>query len=186
MPWLRRCFLVGEILFKSRILWNSFLIGLFLIRVKRGVQDISLYTYVCRPSHAEPVSLAIRQCLLIVLIYIENLQVRPSVFKMDRQSFRGIYGHVSKVVSFHKFVNFTSKISTYQEARFRGAYKVFASTMFVGICVIWVYRLTHIPRVGEQGIDGIGLVCLRLSTGWAGSSLCPTRTRPECIEWGKV
>ncbi|KAL4618569.1 hypothetical protein ACB092_06G020300 [Castanea dentata] len=38
-----------------------------------------------------------------------------------------------------------------KEARFRGAYKVFASTVFVGICLIWVYRLTHIPRAGEQG-----------------------------------
>ena len=28
VPWLRRCFLVGEILFKSRILQSSFLIGL--------------------------------------------------------------------------------------------------------------------------------------------------------------
>uniref|UniRef100_A0A7N2R8K6 Cellulose synthase-like protein E1 n=1 Tax=Quercus lobata TaxID=97700 RepID=A0A7N2R8K6_QUELO len=38
-----------------------------------------------------------------------------------------------------------------KEARFRGAYKVFAFTVFVGICLIWVYRLTHIPRAGEQG-----------------------------------
>ncbi|KAM4092152.1 hypothetical protein ACB094_06G016000 [Castanea mollissima] len=38
-----------------------------------------------------------------------------------------------------------------KEARFRGAYKVFACTVFVGICLIWVYRLTHIPRAGEQG-----------------------------------
>ena len=30
-----------------------------------------------------------------------------------------------------------------KEARFRGAYKVFAYTVFVGICLIWVYRLTH-------------------------------------------
>ena len=38
-----------------------------------------------------------------------------------------------------------------KEARFRGAYKVFVSTVFVGICLIWVYRLTHIPRAGEKG-----------------------------------
>ncbi|KAK4575698.1 hypothetical protein RGQ29_026600 [Quercus rubra] len=38
-----------------------------------------------------------------------------------------------------------------KEARFRGAYKVFAFTVFVGIFFIWVYRLTHIPRAGEQG-----------------------------------
>ena len=108
MPWLRRCFLVEEILFKSCILQSSFLIGLFLIKVKREAQDISLYTYACRSSHAELASLAIHQCLLIVPIYIEDLQVRLPVFKMDCQSFRGVYGHVSKVISF------TSRISTDQ------------------------------------------------------------------------
>nr|XP_023881873.1 cellulose synthase-like protein E6 isoform X1 [Quercus suber]POF22854.1 cellulose synthase-like protein e6 [Quercus suber] len=38
-----------------------------------------------------------------------------------------------------------------KEARFVGAYKVLAFTVFVGICLIWVYRLTHMPRAGEQG-----------------------------------
>ena len=51
VPWLRRCFLVGKKLFISRIS-NPFLVGVFLIRVKRGAQDISLYTYACRSSHA--------------------------------------------------------------------------------------------------------------------------------------
>lgn len=37
-----------------------------------------------------------------------------------------------------------------KEARFRGAYKVFASTVFVGICFIWVYRLTHIRPAGAE------------------------------------
>ena len=45
MPWLRRCFLVGEILFNLRILQSPFLIGLSLIKGNRGVQDISLHTY---------------------------------------------------------------------------------------------------------------------------------------------
>nr|XP_023881643.1 cellulose synthase-like protein E6 isoform X2 [Quercus suber]POF22855.1 cellulose synthase-like protein e6 [Quercus suber] len=53
-----------------------------------------------------------------------------------------------------------------KEARFRGAYKVFASTVFVGICLIWVYRLTHIPRVGEQGRWAwIGMFMAELSFG---------------------
>ena len=39
-PWLRRCFLVGKILFNSHILQNPFLIGVFLIRVYRRVQGI--------------------------------------------------------------------------------------------------------------------------------------------------
>jgi hypothetical protein len=37
-----------------------------------------------------------------------------------------------------------------KEGRFRGAYKVFASTVFVGICLIWVYRLTHIPTAAAE------------------------------------
>ena len=40
IPWPRRCFLVGEILFNSRILRNSFLIGVFLTRVFCWVQGI--------------------------------------------------------------------------------------------------------------------------------------------------
>lgn len=38
-----------------------------------------------------------------------------------------------------------------KRARFRGIYRVFASTIFVGVCLIWVYRLTNIPRAGERG-----------------------------------
>ncbi|KAJ7960953.1 Cellulose synthase [Quillaja saponaria] len=38
-----------------------------------------------------------------------------------------------------------------KEARFRGVYKLFASTIFVSICLIWLYRLTNIPRAGEHG-----------------------------------
>ncbi|KAB1215041.1 Cellulose synthase-like protein E1 [Morella rubra] len=55
-----------------------------------------------------------------------------------------------------------------KEARFRGAYKLFASTVFVGICFIWVYRVTH-PSRG----DGLGLVCRWRSCGSVciGSSL---------------
>ena len=49
-PWLRGSFLVGENLFNLRILQNPFLVGVFLIRLKRGMQDISLYTRACRPS----------------------------------------------------------------------------------------------------------------------------------------
>lgn len=38
-----------------------------------------------------------------------------------------------------------------KEARHKVAYKLFASTIFVGICLIWVYRLKHIPSAGEGG-----------------------------------
>ena len=43
VPWLRRYFLVGEILFNSRILQNPFFIGVFLIRVYCGVQGILIH-----------------------------------------------------------------------------------------------------------------------------------------------
>ena len=45
VPWLRRCFLVGEKLFILRILRNPFFVGVSLVRVKRGAQYISLYTH---------------------------------------------------------------------------------------------------------------------------------------------
>ena len=52
IPWLRRCFLVEEILFNSHILWNPFLVGLPLIRVNHGEQDIFLYNHAWRSSKA--------------------------------------------------------------------------------------------------------------------------------------
>ena len=47
---------MGKKLFISHILRNPFLVGVFLIRVKCGAQDISLYTCACRSSHVEPIS----------------------------------------------------------------------------------------------------------------------------------
>ncbi|KAK9269765.1 hypothetical protein L1049_001543 [Liquidambar formosana] len=38
-----------------------------------------------------------------------------------------------------------------KEARGRVAYKLFSSTIFMGICLIWFYRLINIPRSGEEG-----------------------------------
>ncbi|XP_060673780.1 cellulose synthase-like protein E6 isoform X1 [Ziziphus jujuba] len=35
-------------------------------------------------------------------------------------------------------------------ARFRGAYRVFSSTIMVGICLIWFYRLLNIPNGGGE------------------------------------
>ncbi|KAB2604982.1 hypothetical protein D8674_038931 [Pyrus ussuriensis x Pyrus communis] len=38
-------------------------------------------------------------------------------------------------------------------------YRVFAASIFAGICLIWVYRLSHIPKAGEDGRYGwIGLL----------------------------
>ena len=43
---------MGENLLNLHFLRNPFLIGVFLIRVKRGAQDVSLYTHVWRSSNA--------------------------------------------------------------------------------------------------------------------------------------
>ena len=52
MPWSRSSFLIGENLFNLCIFRNPFLIGVFLIRGKRGAQNISLYPHAWRPSKA--------------------------------------------------------------------------------------------------------------------------------------
>ena len=59
MPWSRSSFLIGENLFNPCIFQNPFLIGVFLIRGKRGAQNISLYTHTWRPSKAPSDSLEI-------------------------------------------------------------------------------------------------------------------------------
>ena len=45
-------FLVGKILINVYILQDSFLIGIPLTKVNRGVQNISLHRYLWRPSKA--------------------------------------------------------------------------------------------------------------------------------------
>ena len=52
VPWRRGSFLVGKILINTCILQDPFLIGILLIRVNRGVQDISLYTHSWKASKA--------------------------------------------------------------------------------------------------------------------------------------
>ena len=52
ISWWRGSFLVGKILLNTRISWDFFLIGIPLIRVNRGVQDISLHGCSWRSSKA--------------------------------------------------------------------------------------------------------------------------------------
>ncbi|PIA50630.1 hypothetical protein AQUCO_01200082v1, partial [Aquilegia coerulea] len=35
-------------------------------------------------------------------------------------------------------------------AKFKNAYRLFSISMFIGICLIWVYRITHIPFNVEE------------------------------------
>ena len=50
LPWCRVIFLIG--IPYEHIFRNPFLVGVFLINTKRGVQDISLYIQTWRPSKA--------------------------------------------------------------------------------------------------------------------------------------
>ncbi|KAK7387179.1 hypothetical protein VNO78_27752 [Psophocarpus tetragonolobus] len=53
-----------------------------------------------------------------------------------------------------------------RRARGRFIYIIFSLSLFVGICFIWVYRVSHIPREGEDGKWAwIGLLCVDLWFG---------------------
>ncbi|KAL5972447.1 hypothetical protein ACLOJK_041702 [Asimina triloba] len=39
-----------------------------------------------------------------------------------------------------------------KEARGRIAYKMFAISVFAGVCMIWAYRVTHLPKEGSGGV----------------------------------
>ena len=52
ISWRRRYFLVEKILINTCILRDSSLVGIPLIRVKRRMQDVSMYKYSWRPSQA--------------------------------------------------------------------------------------------------------------------------------------
>ncbi|RDX61630.1 Cellulose synthase-like protein E1 [Mucuna pruriens] len=53
-----------------------------------------------------------------------------------------------------------------KRAKGRVIYIIFSLSLFVGICFIWVYRVSHIPREGEDGKWAwIGLLCAELWFG---------------------
>lgn len=52
-----------------------------------------------------------------------------------------------------------------KEARFRGVYKVFASTIFAAICLIWVYRVANIPTVASGRWTWISVMVSELCFG---------------------
>ena len=123
MPWLRRCFLVGEKLFISCILQNPFLVGVFLIRVKCGAQDISLYTYVCEPCkrHVGPVSFIPSTYPSMKRHFGHPMHWWPSVApvipNMDRQPFGVSHKNLSKVISYFKIVSYYKLVSYYLGSR---------------------------------------------------------------------
>ncbi|KAJ9182509.1 hypothetical protein P3X46_006496 [Hevea brasiliensis] len=65
-------------------------------------------------------------------------------------------------------------------ARGRVVYRVFAATVFAGICLIWAYRLSYIPREGEDGRwVWIGLIGVEL---WFGLYWVVT----QALRWNQV
>ncbi|XP_049345478.1 cellulose synthase-like protein E6 [Solanum verrucosum] len=48
-----------------------------------------------------------------------------------------------------------------KEAKGKTIYKLFASTIFVGICLIWLYRLINMPSKGESG--RLAWICMFLA-----------------------
>ncbi|KAF3453294.1 hypothetical protein FNV43_RR03734 [Rhamnella rubrinervis] len=62
----------------------------------------------------------------------------------------------------------------------RVTYRVFAVSIFVGICLIWVYRVSHIPKQAEDGRWGwIGLLAAEL---WFGFYWLLT----QALRWSRV
>ncbi|KAL6187990.1 hypothetical protein ACLB2K_039385 [Fragaria x ananassa] len=54
-----------------------------------------------------------------------------------------------------------------RRAKVRVLYRVFAASLFAAICLIWVYRASHIPKPGEDGRFGwMGLLAAELWFGF--------------------
>lgn len=67
-----------------------------------------------------------------------------------------------------------------KRAEGRVKYRLFAVSIFVGICLIWVYRVRHIPKKGEDGRWGwIGLLAAEL---WFGFYWLLT----QALRWNRV
>ncbi|PIA26455.1 hypothetical protein AQUCO_09300036v1 [Aquilegia coerulea] len=66
-----------------------------------------------------------------------------------------------------------------KEAKFKNAYRLFAISMFIGICMIWVYRITHIPlNLEEKWV----WMLLFLSELWFGFYWVLTQS----VRWNRV
>ncbi|XVE50863.1 hypothetical protein DITRI_Ditri01bG0198100 [Diplodiscus trichospermus] len=54
-----------------------------------------------------------------------------------------------------------------KRAKGRALYRVFAGSIFVGICLIWAFRVIHLPRQGDDGrLVWIGLLAAELWFGF--------------------
>ena len=85
---------MGENLLNLRILRNPFLVGVFLIRVKRRAQDVSLYTHAWRSSKA---TLDPSKVYVPPLASLHQLPVSPS--KVLSSASRGAVDYYTVVVS---------------------------------------------------------------------------------------
>ncbi|XP_024027282.1 cellulose synthase-like protein E1 [Morus notabilis] len=69
-----------------------------------------------------------------------------------------------------------------KRAKGRVTYRLFASSIFVGICLIWVYRLTHIPKPGQDNAARWAWIGLLASELWFGFYWILT----QAVRWNRV
>ncbi|RWR84935.1 cellulose synthase-like protein E6 [Cinnamomum micranthum f. kanehirae] len=65
-----------------------------------------------------------------------------------------------------------------KEAKGRIAYRMFSISIFVGICLIWVYRVTHVPGVGIGRWAWLGMLAAELWFGFYWILTQAVRWRP--------
>ena len=109
-PWPRGSFLVGENLFNSHILWNPFLVGVFLIRVKHETWDISLYTHAYRPSKnmLDP-SASSRQSRGGSSALLQELYLLAALYWITRQLYLMGYGVWFVIILLYIYIYIYSK-----------------------------------------------------------------------------
>ena len=127
IPWHRGLFLVGKIFINVCILWDPFLVGIPLIRVSHGAQDVSLYVHGWGPRKAtsDPskvyLSLSASFCQLFSLSMhyvpfissIIDLEAHPLALRWNRRIYGVVYECTNKVIKFIRFVSFASSLSNF-------------------------------------------------------------------------
>ena len=127
IPWFMRVLgfllLVGLIFIPTR----GFLVGIPLIRVSHGAQDVSLYVHGWGPRKAtsDPskvyLSLSASFCQLFSLSMhyvpfissIIDLEAHPLALRWNRRIYGVVYECTSKVIKFIRFVSFASSLSNF-------------------------------------------------------------------------
>ena len=113
-PWSRSSFLIGENLFNPCIFRNPFPVGVFLIRGKRGAQDIFLYTHAWRPSKAMSDSSEIHISPSVYSFQLTVFSLLSPTYYLQLTVFNLLYPRCSRQV-WGGAVDFTTKLSLISE-----------------------------------------------------------------------